>query len=388
MQSFYRPTWAEVDLDVLSHNIRAFRRHINERIRMFAVVKANAYGHGAVEIAKEALGAGADALAVAFLDEALQLRNHGIEAPVLVMGYTDPDGYKEAIEKKVTLTLFDATSISDLTRVAKEIGEKPKIHVKVDTGMGRLGYTELADMLELVRAVDRESLIELDGIFTHYSSADEIDKTYTEQQFRKFQSLIDQAGQEGIRPPWVHAGNSATAIELPDFTFDAIRLGIAMYGLPPSKEVNGENLPLKPVLSLKSQIVFLKEVPPNTGISYGAAYRTTKREKIATVPIGYADGYTRLLTGQGEALVRGKRVPIVGRICMDQLMLEVTDLPDVRVGDEVVLIGSQGDEEITANELAAKLGTINYEITCKISARVPRVYLKNNQIVQTINAMV
>lgn len=377
MGTFYRPTWVEINLSAVADNVKAFRHALPENTKLMAVVKANAYGHGAYEVALEALKSGATWLGVASLDEALQLRRRGLTCPILVMGYMDPAGFKHAIHQNVSITLFDFLSAQLLEEACESINKIARVHIKVDTGMGRLGLIDEKDILDLSSIVHRSAWLDWEGLFTHYACADELDKLSVLSQSEKLDKIILLLAEKGLRPSIIHAGNSATGIDLPRLTYDMLRLGISLYGLYPSNEVDQDAIKLQPVMTWKTKIVHLKQVPPGTPISYGGIYRTQGTENIATLPIGYADGYTRLLTGKGEVIVRGKRAPIVGRICMDQLMINVTHVPDVQVGDEAVLLGMQQHESITAEDLAEQLGTINYEIPCKVGMRVPRVYFRN-----------
>jgi alanine racemase len=356
-----------------------------------AVVKADAYGHGAVEVSRQAIRSGVDYLAVAFLDEALELRQAGIDAPILALGYTPPEGLELARKHRVTVNVYSPEVMEELERLSEKPippGEPPlHVHVKIDTGMGRLGLHREDEAISYIERVLRLSAVRLEGIFTHYANADELDKTYTLEQHRKLARVVEHFAGQGVRFRYVHAGNSAAAIDTPELTFNMVRLGISMYGLYPSAEVNHSRVALQPALSLKTGIVHLKTLPPESGVSYGTIYHTSGDEAIATLPIGYADGYSRLLTGKAQALVRGCKVPIVGRICMDQCMAGVTGVPGVQPGDEVVLLGRQGDATITAEDIAEQLGTINYEVTCMISHRVPRVYVRGGVQVQRINPL-
>jgi alanine racemase len=387
VDSFYRPTWVEISLDALRHNITAFRRMLPDSIGMMAVVKADAYGHGAIQVAKESLAHGAEYLAVAFLDEALELRRAGITAPILVLGYTPVQGIALAVEYGITINVFSEEVLEALPLWVG--GDRTiRIHIKIDTGMGRIG---LPTMHEAVTFIDKAlgmPGVQVEGLFTHYATADEEDKSYTREQYERFSRIVEHYRARGVDFRYLHAGNSAAAIDLPELTYNMVRLGISMYGLYPSAEVNRERISLQPVMSLKTGVVMLKSLPEGTGISYGTIYRTSADgEKIATLPIGYADGYSRMLTRKANALVRGRRVPVVGTICMDQCMINVTDVPGVSLEDEVVLLGAQGDQMITAEELAAQLGTINYEITCMVSHRVPRVYVSAGKVCNTVNLL-
>lgn len=388
MNTFYRPTRAVISLDALQHNIREFRRAVPDQIRIMAVVKANAYGHGAVQTAVHALQSGVDYLGVAFLDEAIELRRAGIQAPILVLGYTPPTGYEIARDLDISITAYDDHMIEAMQDIEMTDSQrKLKLHIKIDSGMGRIGVPADERGIAFIDRVRALPGIEVEGLYTHYACADEQDKSYTYMQHEKFSRIISHYREQGIEFPYIHAGNSATGIDFPELTFTMLRLGISMYGLYPSEQVFRRNVTLRPVMSLITQIVMVKQLPPGSGVSYGATYRTTGEETIATLPIGYGDGYTRMLTGKASALVRGQRADIVGRICMDQCMLNVTGIADVAVGDEVVLFGSQGEAELHIDELASSLGTINYEITCMISHRVPRVYTLHGDVIQVDNEL-
>ena len=376
MDTHFRPTWAEISLDAVKHNIKAFRNVLPNSTRIMAVVKANAYGHGAVQVSVEAIRAGAEYLGVASLDEALQLRDAGITAPIFVLGYTPPSGIEPAVDNDITIAIYSEDVLKAIEDRASVV-DKPKplkVHIKLDTGMGRIGLIEEAEAIAYIdRALQIQGLL-VEGMFTHYACADEKDKTCTLNQYNKFERIIQHYRERGITFPYVHAGNSATGIDTPELAVNMLRLGISLYGLYPSKYVDKDRVKLQPVMAYKTKVVHVKTVPADTGISYGLIYHTPKEETIATIPVGYGDGYTRLLTGKAEVLIRGQRAPVVGNICMDQCMVQVSHIPDVAVGDEVVLFGKQGDQEISADELAESIGTINYEITCMVNHRVPRIY--------------
>ena len=386
MDSFYRPTWVEVSLDALRHNIESFRRALPEGMRVMAVVKADAYGHGAVAVAKEAVDCGASYVGVAFLDEAIELRRAGFEAPILVLGYTPPDGVPLAIRYGITLTVFSDDLWEALDRVRESGGPLLKVHVKLDTGMGRLGLHREDDAIAYIERALRHPALIVEGLCTHFSCADMPDKSYTFEQHRKFDRIVKHFAEKGITFPYVHAGNSAAALDCPELSYNMVRLGIGMYGLYPSEHVRREKVALQPVMSFKTKPVLVKTLPPGSAISYGATYRTRGEETIATLPVGYADGYSRMLSNRVQVLVRGREVPVVGNICMDQCMANVTGL-DVTADDEFVLLGRQGDAVITAEQLANLLGTIPYEITCMISHRVPRVYIRNGRMVDVVNPL-
>lgn len=384
-EKFYRNTWVEVNLDAIADNVIAFRNHLPADTRIMAVVKADGYGHGAVQVAKEALSAGASYLGVALIDEAIELRQAGIAAPILVLGYTAPEFLEIAVEHNITITVFAEDSIVALAEITKRLDKQAAIHLKLDTGMGRIGVRTLEELEALIAAAKKSPRIFVEGLFTHFSCADEEDRSYTEDQHHTFSKVVQSASYTF---PILHCSNSAAGILFPEWGYNMMRLGISLYGQYPSDYTKGKGIDLKPAFSLKSRIAYLKTVPPGTAISYGATYQTSHESTIASIPIGYADGFSRSLSNRGEALVNGQKVPIIGRVCMDQLMLDVSALPQCQIGDEVVFIGEQQKEYITVDDVAHKLNTINYEVTCMISKRVPRVYKKGGQTVLTKNFLV
>lgn len=387
MKSFYRPTWAEISLDALQHNISGIKNIIPNEMKLLAVVKADAYGHGAIEVARHAVSCGVDYLAVAFLDEALELRAAGIDAPILIMGYTAPEAIETAIEHNITFTVFSEELLEALEQRTDE-AKQAIIHIKIDTGMSRLGVRYNNGVLAFIDRALSLPNVKVEGIYTHFACADETDKSFTKEQHRRLNDIIEHYRKRDIVFPIVHAGNSATAIDMPTLSFNMIRLGISMYGLYPSIEVNRSKVELKPVMTFKTHIVNINLLPPQTGVSYGQTYHTESDELIATIPVGYADGFSRALSGNVEVLLRGQRVPIVGTICMDQCMVNGTGMQSLAIGEEVVLFGIQGEQYILADELASKLGTINYEITCQVSHRVPRIYCKDGQRVKVMNRLI
>jgi alanine racemase len=360
--------WLEIDRGALAHNLQRFKELTS--VRVMAVVKANGYGHGITEVAKVAARSGAAYCGVARVDEALELRRAGVDIPVQILGYTHTDRFVEAIGNEITLTIFQLEQADLIQNAAEQVGRKAKVHIKVDTGMSRLG-AKPEEAYELVQRLSKEKDIDLEGIFTHYACADEPDNPLTAQQESLFLDLLSEIQSLGLRPKIAHASNSAAALTRPSSHLDMVRIGIALYGMPPSPEVQ---LPedFRPSLTWKAQLTSVFTLPPGSGISYGHRYRTTGYERIGVVPVGYGDGYRRVSGNQ--VLIGGKRIPVVGRVCMDQIMVQLDELPTAQVGDEVVLLGSQGDETISASELAQKWGTINYEATCDLSARVPRFY--------------
>jgi alanine racemase len=391
VDSYYRPTVAEISLDALSRNILNFRKGLPAGTKLLASVKANAYGHGAVETAREAAAAGADYFGVAFLDEALQLRSAGIHTPILVLGYTPPEGLPAAREHDITVTLY-RDEMLDAVEAMPADGKKLKVHVKIDSGMGRLGVLPGRAAETFLERACHMPQMEVEGMFTHYARADETDKTYTMMQVERFGSVVDYVRRHELPLSIIHAGNSAAGIDLPEHVGGMLRLGISMYGLYPSGEVNRESIALEPVMSLKTKLVHVKTLAAGEGISYGTRYFTRREETVGTLPVGYADGFSRMLTGKAEVLVRGHRVPVVGTICMDQCMVRLDDAlqegaAPASIGEEVVLIGRQGEAFISADEVAAKLGTIHYELTCMLAARVPRVYRRNGEVVSVVNPL-
>ena len=378
---------AEIDLKAIAHNIKELRRITHPKARLMAVVKANGYGHGAIQVARCALQNGAEILGVARIEEGIQIRNADIEVPILIFGYTHPELAADLLEYDLTPTVYSFASAQTLSRAAAPLQKTIKIHLKVDTGMGRLGLLPhnfqpdnsvaiSADAIEETLAIASLEGLELEGIFTHFATADSADKSYAEDQLNLFINYLNRLRKAGLQPSVRHAANSAALIDIPHSHFDMVRPGIATYGLYPSDEVNKQHVPLKPAMSLKTQIIHLKQVPAGFKVSYGITHETRKATTIATVPVGYADGLNRLLSSRGQMLVNGQRAPIIGRVCMDLTMLDVGHIDNVQMGDEVVIFGQQGNETLSVDEMASLLNTINYEIVSSITARVPRVYLK------------
>ncbi|KAA9017101.1 alanine racemase [Niallia endozanthoxylica] len=380
-QQFYRDTWAEINLDNIYYNVESLKKILPEKVVLFAVVKANAYGHGDIQAARTAISAGASYAAVALLDEAIALRKKGFTEPVLVLGTSRPENAALAAEYDITLTVFQKEWIDKAKECLKE--SKPvKLHMKVDSGMGRIGVKTKEELKDVESAIRENSCFYLEGVFTHFATADESDKTYFNQQLASFNELLESFEQ---RPELVHASNSAASFRYPESYFNGVRLGISMYGLSPSREIETElPYPLKEAFSLRTRLVHVKEIKSGEKVGYGATYEAKAPEWIGTLPIGYADGWIRKLRGK-EVLVDGKRVQIAGRICMDQTMIKLPNhLP---LGTEVTLIGRQGNEFISVNEIADELETINYEITCMMSNRIPRVYIQGGQIVEVVNGL-
>jgi alanine racemase len=362
-------TWVEVDLGAIEDNLRYFLTETRREV--MAVVKANAYGHGAVQVARRALRSGATWLAVARIEEALELREAGLQAPVLLLGHAPPGRLQQMIEAGIALTVWGVRQIEAASQAAVRAGGDARLHLKVDTGMSRLGV-QAGRALSLARRIAELPGAELEGVFTHLACADEADPSPTDAQLRLFEEVLQSLTDAGLRPPVVHSANSAASLTRPDAWYDLVRVGIAMYGLHPSAQCR---LPegLRPALTWKSTLTQVKTLPVGRGVSYGHIYRTEGEERVGTIPVGYADGYRRI--GNNEVLVRGVKVPVIGRVTMDQIMVNLDAVPGAGSDDEVVLLGGQNGARIAAEEIAERWGTINYEVVSGIAARVPRVYL-------------
>ena len=373
--SALRPTWLEIDLSVLSSNVRELRRRIGPRRLLYAVVKANAYGHGADLIAASAMRAGADRLAVAAVNEAVALRRAGLDAPILVLGYTPPELAQTLLEYALTATVYEARTALAFAEAAARQGQPLPVHLKVDTGMHRLGVDH-ADALELCARLNRDDHLRLEGIYTHFSTADEVDQRYSREQLRRFCLLLDRLVSAGCRPPIAHAANSAATLALPQAHLDAVRCGILLYGLSPSADLPAPP-ELRPVLSWKARIAQVRRLNAGEPVSYGNTWRAPDTRIVAVVPVGYADGFPRSPQNWQRVLIGGREASIVGRVCMDQTVVDVTEIVasgvSVEQHDEVVLIGSQQGANLSAEMVAARLGTINYEVTSCLMARLPRI---------------
>ena len=366
-----RPTWVEIDLGAIAHNIRRTIEIVGPQVGVLAVLKADAYGHGAIKVARTALNNGVQWIGVACLGEAITLREAGIDAPILNLGFTPPWQARAAVLHNVVSTVFSLDVARALSRAAGDMDRRALLHLKIDTGMGRLGMLP-DEALGLLNQIAELPGIEIDGVFTHFSASDDPDLSYTQLQLGRFQKLLDQVRHAGFAPRWVHAANSAALLRLPASRFNLVRLGIAMYGLNASDQAPCPP-DFEPALQFKCQVAQVKALPAGSCVGYGRTYQTTRPSRIAVIPVGYADGFRRGPRHWGEVLVRGERAPIVGRVCMDQTMLDVTDILGVRAGDEVVLIGAQGRDRISVEQVAERLGTINYEVISEILARVPRL---------------
>lgn len=378
--------YAEINLDAICQNVKAAMQKVGDA-RVMAIVKADAYGHGAVPVAKKLSQIGVFGFGVATAQEALQLRRAGIENLILILGPVFKDNLEELIEQDVSLTVFSLDAAKEISEAATNLHKNAKIHIKVDTGMGRIGMQPEESSIALLKAIAALPHMELQGIFTHFACADERDKTSCLQQKAKFLQFIQMAEAEGIHFPLRHMCNSAAIIDFEDDFLDMVRSGIITYGLYPSEEVKKENLPLVPAMQIKSHVSFVKSVGANFTVSYGSTYKTEKETVIATVPVGYADGYPRALSNKGYVLIHGQKAPVLGRVCMDQMMLDVTNIPNVQRGDQVVLIGRDGEETITMEDVANLAGSFNYELSCSISKRVPHVYEEGGKVVEILDAL-
>lgn len=370
----YLRCYAEISLEAIGHNIREVKKRLPEGVKLLGVVKANAYGHGAVPVASY-LENQVDYFATATIEEAVEIRENGISAPILILGYVSPSQYGDLVEYDITQTIDSYAQALALEKEAARQNRKAKAHLAVDTGMTRIGFQVTEhDADEAAKIADLPH-IELEGMFTHFSCADQEDKTYCSMQMEKYDKMTALLAERGVTIPLRHICNSAGIMEFDDHRFEMVRSGIITYGIYPSEEVKKERLDLIPALSWKSHVIHVKEVGPGIGVSYGATYVTEKpMTRIATVSAGYADGYPRALSNQGCVLIHGKKAPIIGRICMDQMMVDVTDIPDVQVEDVVTLVGTDGDETITIEEIANPAARFDYEMLCDISSRVTRVY--------------
>ncbi len=367
---------AEISLEAIENNIRNMAGIIKPGTGMLAVIKADGYGHGALQIAVrlEQIDS-VFGYATATAEEAFKLRNGGIKKPILVLGYTFPDNYEEMIRLDIRPTVFKTETARQLSEAARIVGRPCKIHIKVDTGMSRIGVSCDDTGIETAMEISSYERIETEGIFTHFARADEADKSSARRQLDKFNDFTEKCAKRGLVPRFRHCSNSAAILEMPEANMDIVRAGITMYGLWPSGEELPDSIRLEPAMSIKSSIVYIKTLPKGVEISYGGIYVTEKETRVATVPVGYADGYPRSLSNKGYVLIRGKKAPILGRVCMDQLMVDVTDIPEAREYDEAVLMGNSGGLSITAEELGALSGRFNYELVCSISDRVPRKYV-------------
>lgn len=376
-------TWCDVSLDNLKYNIQQIKSKLSDNVKLCGIVKANAYGHGVEEIAANLVEQGFDYLAVAFIDEAVELRMCGFDQPILILGNTPADTVEQVVEYNITASVYDTETALLLSAEAVKQGKTAKIHIKIDTGMSRIGFVPCEQSIDEIIAVSKLPNIEIEGIFTHFACSDSEDKSMTLKQFDKFMYVVSQLEGKGLVIPVKHCCNSAAIIKYPEMHLDMVRAGIILYGMYPS-DIEYD-IDLKPLMNFKTSVTNIKTMQPGETISYGATYTVEKPMKVATIAVGYADGYSRLLSNCGKVLVNGHFADILGRICMDQCMIDVTNVHNISIGDEVILFGADGNENLPIEELAVKLGTINYELPCVINNRVPRCYIKDNKRIKIHN---
>ncbi len=380
----YQRVWAEVDLDAIWENMVHMKENIAENTKILAVIKTDGYGHGGVPIAKmlEQLDF-MFGYAAATYEEAHVLREAGVKKPILILGYTFPYCYEELIREEIRPAVYRRDTVEELAAAAAKVGKKAKVHIKVDTGMGRIGITPDEEGLEFVRFLIEHPELEVEGIFTHFAKSDETDKTSANHQLELFQDFIKKIQTElGITIPVKHCSNSAAILEMPQANMDMVRAGITTYGLYPSEEVSKDIVPLRAAMSLYSHIVYCKTIHAGQSVSYGGLFTAQKDTRVATIPVGYGDGYPRSLSGKGYVLIHGKKAPILGRVCMDQFMVDISEIPEAMDGDKVTLLGMDGTERITAEELGELSGRFNYEFVCDLGKRIPRVYIQHGEITE------
>ena len=372
-RKIYERTYAQIDLGAIRHNILEERRRVGKDVKIMAIIKADAYGHGDIPVA-ETLNDLVDAYGVAIPEEALRLRKKGIGKILLILGHTGREWFEDIIKNHISQTVYTFEMAKQLSETAVELGEKVKIHIKIDTGMSRIGFMPVKDNIEVIRAVSELPGIEIEGIFTHFARADESTSEAAREPFEKYMIFTRELEDRGIQIPIKHTANSASIIQFPESWLDMVRSGITTYGLYPSEEVTKETLDLKPALQWKSVVSYVKRIHPGTSVGYGGTFTAKRETTVATVPVGYADGVRRDLSGKGRVLIRGQYAPMIGRICMDQFMVDVTDIEGVSEGDTVTLIGTDGANRISVEEVAGLSHSFNYEYVCGITDRVPRKY--------------
>ena len=377
----YNRVYAKIDLDAIAYNMEQMKQRIGEGAKLIAVIKTDGYGHGALPIAR--MFETTDYVwgyATASLDEAVLLRKGGAGKPILVLGCVFPDQYEDMISYGIRPATYTEEMARDISKLAVKMGEIAYFHIKVDTGMGRIGFPVTEETADAIVRISKLPKTIIEGMYTHFAKADEADKTYTYQQHEKFVWMKDALSRRHVEIPYIDCDNSAGIIDFPNMKHNLARAGISLYGMYPSDEVDKNAISLKPALELISHVTFVKEVPEGTSISYGGTFVTPKAMRIATVPVGYGDGYPRSLSNKGDVLIHGKRARILGRVCMDQFLVDVTEIPDVKFLDKVVLIGHDGDEYIPVEELSERSGRFNYEFVCCLGKRIPRVYIRNGEV--------
>ncbi len=380
--------WAEIDLDALAYNMRNIREKVGADRRIAAVVKANAYGHGVLMMIDTLKENGANQFAVATLNEALELRKALIEDDIIVLGVLPPGTEKISIGADIQHAVATYEKAEALSKAAQELGRKARVHIKLDTGMTRIGFQMTEEAVREVLRINELPGLDIEGIFTHFARADEADRKWAVRQYERYKWFAGELEKNGMIFRIKHVSNSAAIMEMPETYNNMVRPGIILYGIYPSGEMDPASLDIKPVMSFKTRISHIKELPEDRQVSYGGKYQALKGDRIGTIAVGYADGYTRAQSGKAEVLYKGKRVKVIGNICMDQCMIDLRDFPDAKAGDEVVLIGRSGDEEITVDEVAARYGTIGYEVVCAVNRRVPRYYFKNGKIINKVDYLV
>ncbi|HJC09564.1 MAG TPA: alanine racemase [Candidatus Blautia merdigallinarum] len=374
---------ADIDLDAFAFNLESIKKNLKEDTKIIAVLKADGYGHGALPLAREAAkDPRVWGIAVATVEEAEELRLGGIQKPLLILGYTYEENYERIVRGDFRPAVFKLSMAKKLSQAAVKNNTVVKVHIKIDTGMSRIGYRDLETAVPEILEISRLPGVKIEGLFTHFARADEEKTEPAYRQLEKFQEFQKALEARGLEIPLCHCSNSAGIIRMPEANLNAVRAGVILYGLYPSEEVEREPVPLKPLMELKSHIAYIKTVEAGVQISYGGTFTTQRETRVATIPVGYADGYARGLSNKGSVLIHGKRAPILGRVCMDQFMADVTDIPQARELDEVVLLGKSGDERITMEELGELSGRFNYEFACCISKRVPRIYFKGGQVTE------
>lgn len=382
----YSRVYARIDLDAIAANMERMKQNLHADTKMMAVIKADGYGHGAVPIAQ--MLEPVDYIwgfAVATLDEAVVLRSEGVQKPILVLGCVFPDQYMEMLKYDIRMNVYTEEMAEAISQMASREGMTAYMHIKLDTGMARLGFESSMASVEAISRIAKMKNVCMEGIFTHFAKADETDKSFTKKQLQDFQWVTERLKERKVTFVYEHCANSAAIIDIPEAKFNLVRAGIATYGLYPSDEVNKKNVVLKPALALKSHVAFVKEIPEGTPISYGGTYVSEDVMKIATIPVGYADGYPRNLSNIGYVLIRGKKAPIVGRVCMDQFMVDVTHIDGVNFGDNVTLIGKDGNESIIVEELSGLSGRFPYEFICDLGKRIPRVFVRNGKVAEQVD---
>lgn len=381
MKEYYR-VYADIDLDAIYENVKNAKALLKKDTKMMAIVKADGYGHGAVEVARQ-IDELVDAYGVAILEEGIELRKAGFTKPILILGYTPKPLYPAMIRYDIATAVFTMEMAKEISDTAVAMHKNANIHIKLDTGMSRIGFAITKESKEIIEQIAKLPGIEIKGCFSHFARMDEKDKTKANEQFAKFTKMVNALEKDGVDLGIRHISNSAGIMEAPEVQMDMVRNGICLYGLYPSEEVQKERLPLKPAMELKAYVSYVKTLEPGVEIGYGGTYTTTKKTRVATIPVGYADGYSRCLSGKGSVLIHGKKAPILGRVCMDQMMVDVSAIPEVKEGDQVTLIGSDGGQEITMEDLGDLSGRFNYELACDLGKRVPRRFWKDGRIVAT-----